>query len=217
MLENSTHYDEENVIKCIIPLLDFINTHGSISDEKKTTTQTDKATAQQTNSQLQIRNVNKQPLTTNQLNKHKPFQTLQANEPNNLFIRPHYRSIDMDIKTIESIEKDDQSEDTLRHTSRWREITRLGDYRFTQEQWRKYAPPRTLRAELESIEVDLWQRRNKLIWQKMEKNSKETPEEIARKKEFHRVIEKIRNLPKRDEAEAQAAATHNNHQLKMKT
>ena len=34
----------------------------------------------------------------------------------------------------------------------------------------------------------------------MEKNSKGTPEEIARKKEFHRVIEKIRNLRKRDEA-----------------
>ena len=34
----------------------------------------------------------------------------------------------------------------------------------------------------------------------MEKNSKETPDKIARKKGFHRVIEKIRNLPKRDEA-----------------
>ena len=69
----------------------------------------------------------------------------------------------MDIKTIESIEKDDPSEDTLRLTSRWREITKRGDYRFTQGQWRKYAPPRTLRAELKRIEVDLWQRRNKLI------------------------------------------------------
>ena len=34
----------------------------------------------------------------------------------------------------------------------------------------------------------------------MEKNSREKPEQIARKKEFHRVIDKIRNLPKRDEA-----------------
>ena len=112
------NYDEEYVINCIKPLLEFINTHGSISDEKKATTQTDKATAQQTNSQSQTRNVNKQPLTTNQLNKHKPFQTLQAIEPNDLIIKPHYRSFDMDIKTILSIEKD-----TLRLTSRWREIT----------------------------------------------------------------------------------------------
>ena len=185
------NYDEEYVINCIIPLLEFITTYGSISDEKKATTQTDKATSQQTNSQSQTRNVNEQPLTTNKLNEHKPFQTLQANEPNDLFVKPHYRSINMDNKTIESIEKDDQSKDTLRLTSRWREITRPGDYRFPQGQWRKYAPLRTLRAELKRIEVDLWQRRNKLIWQKMERSSKETPEEIARKKEFHTVIEKI--------------------------
>ena len=127
------NYDKEYVINCIIPLLEFTNNHGSISDEKKATTQTDKATAQQTNTQSQARNVNKQPLITNQLNEHKPFQTLQANEPNDLFITPHNCSISMDIKTIESIEKDDQSEDTLRLTSRWGEISRPGDYRFTRE------------------------------------------------------------------------------------
>ena len=144
--------------------------------------------------------MNKQPLTINQLNEHKSFQILQANEPNDSHTKPHYRSINTDIKTIESIEKDDQSEDTLRLTSRWRKITRPGDYRFTQRQWQKYALPRTLRAELKRIEVDLCQRRNKIFWQKKEKNSKETPEELARKKQFHRIIERIRNLPKRDEA-----------------
>ena len=69
----------------------------------------------------------------------------------------------MNIKTIKSIENDDQSEDTLRLTSRWTEITRPGDYRFTQEQWQKNAPPKTLRTELKRIEVDLRQRPNKLI------------------------------------------------------
>ena len=125
----------------------------------------------------------------------------------------------MDIKTIESIEKDDPSEDTLRLTSRWREITKPGDYRLTQGQWRKYAPPRTLRAELKRIEVDLWQRKNRLIWQKMEKNNKDAPEEVPRKKEFHRVIEKIRKLPKQDEA-GLGTATHssnNNHSTKKRT
>ena len=194
------NYDEEYVINCIIPLLEFINTHGSISDEKKATMQTENNTAKQNNNQSQTRSVNKQPLTINQINERKPFQTLQTSEPIDSQHKFDHRSINMDIKTIGSIEKDDPSEDTLRLTSRWREITKPGDYRFTQGQWRKYAPPRTLRAELKRIEVDLWQRRNKLIWQKMEKNSKETPEEVARKKEFHRVIEKIRNLPKRDEA-----------------
>ena len=37
--------------------------------------------------------------------------------------------------------------------------------------------------------MELWQRRNKIIWLRMEKNSKET-QEIDRKKEFHRVMEK---------------------------
>ena len=41
------------------------------------------------------------------------------------------------------------------------------------------APPKTMRAEIKRIEMDLWQRRNKLIWQKMEKNSRETPEEVS--------------------------------------
>ena len=33
----------------------------------------------------------------------------------------------MDIKTIESIEKDDPSEETLRLTTRWKEITKPGE------------------------------------------------------------------------------------------
>ena len=46
----------------------------------------------------------------------------------------------------------------------------------------------------------------------MEKNSKKTPEEVARKKEFHRVIEKIRNLPKRDEADPSSSNTQQQQQ-----
>ena len=88
----------------------------------------------------------------------------------------------MDIKTIESIEKDDHSEDTLRLTSRWKEVTRPGDYRFIQGQWRKHAPPRTLRAEIERIAVDLWQRRNKLIWQKKRKEQQTNTGRISPKK-----------------------------------
>ena len=106
------NYDEEYVIKCIIPLLEFINTHGSISDEKKAT--------KQNNNQSQTRSVNKQPLTINQINERKPFQTLQTSKPNDSHHKFDHRSINMDIKTIESIEKDDPSEDTLRLTSRWR-------------------------------------------------------------------------------------------------
>ena len=206
------NYDEEYVINCIIPLLEFINTPGSISDEKKATMQLENNTAKQNNNQSQTRSVNKQALTINQMNELKPFQTLQTSEPNDSYRKFDHRSINMDIKTIESIEKDDPSEDTLRLTRRWRENTKPGDYRFTQRQWRKYAPPRTLRAELKRIEVDLWQRRNRLIWQKMEKNIKQAPEEVARKKKFHRGNEKIRNLPKRDEACSSSSNTQQQQQ-----
>ena len=45
------NYDGEYVINCIIPLLEFINTHGSISDERKATMQTENNTAKQNNNQ----------------------------------------------------------------------------------------------------------------------------------------------------------------------
>ena len=47
---------------------------------------------------------------------------------------------EMDIKIFESFEKDDPSEDTLRLTTRWKEIVKPGDYQFTQGQWKMYAP-----------------------------------------------------------------------------
>ena len=54
---------------------------------------------------------------------------------------------------VESIEKDDPSEDTLQHTTSWKEALEPSDYRFTQGQWRKYTPSSTLRAEQERIGV----------------------------------------------------------------
>ena len=107
----------------------------------------------------------------------------------------------MDHKIIETIEKEDPSEETLKLTKRWREISKPGDYRFSQGQWRKYNPPRTERSELKRIEMELWQRRNRILWQRMERSNQETQEETERKREFHRVIDKIRSLQKkRDEA-----------------
>ena len=47
----------------------------------------------------------------------------------------------MDIETIECIEKDDPSEKTMRLTTRWKEITKPGDYRFTQGQWKNTIHP----------------------------------------------------------------------------
>ena len=82
----------------------------------------------------------------------------------------------MDIKTIESIKKDDPSEETLRLTTRWKEITKPGDYRLTQGQWKKYNPSRALRAELKRIEVELWQKRNRLHGEQQQRDRRRTRE-----------------------------------------
>ena len=117
----------------------------------------------------------------------------------------------MDVEMVESIEKDDPSEGTLPQTIRWKEITKPGDYRFTQCQWRKYSPPRTLRGEQKRNEVEMWQKRNKIFWQRMENNSRE---EADRKRVFHRVIEKL--CPKETKLEL-AATTTNSHQNETKS
>ena len=68
-LEPIENYDGDYVINCIIPLLEFINTHGSITDERELATQTDRAVAQVTNNQSQTRIVNKLQLSENEQNK----------------------------------------------------------------------------------------------------------------------------------------------------
>ena len=123
----------------------------------------------------------------------------------------------MVIKIIECIEKDDPSEETLRLTKRWKEITKPGDYRFTQGQWKKYNPSRALRAEQKRIEVELWQKRNKLLWKHMDNNSREAEEELERKRKFHRVIEKIRAKPKRDETGTSSSTQQPQEQDEIKT
>ena len=197
------HYDEEYVINCIIPLAEFISNHGSITDEKNTEAQTDKSKTPHTNSQSQTRSVIEPPL-----NKNKHTERSQSIAiPNSVttdkvhYLKNNYHKDKMDHKIIETIEKEDPSEETLKLTKRWREISKPGDYRFSQGQWRKYNPPRTERSELKRIEMELWQRRNRILWQRMERSNQETQEETERKREFHRVIDKIRSLQKkRDEA-----------------
>ena len=61
-------YDEEYVINCVIPLLEVINTHGSITDEKKLEAQTDEIAAS-ANSQSQSRSVHKIQLSENEQDK----------------------------------------------------------------------------------------------------------------------------------------------------
>ena len=74
-------------------------------------------------------------------------------------------------------------------------------------------PPRTLTADHKKIKVELWQRRNNSLGQRMEITvNKETTEESDSKREFHSVINKIRNLPKPNEA---GRSTSNTEQIQQ--
>ena len=112
----------------------------------------------------------------------------QQNSVRTYQLKDNYsQSKEMDLKTIELLEKQDPSAETLKLTTRWKEITKPGEYRYTQGQWKKYNPPRTLKGEQKKIEIELWQRKNKLLWQRMEGIvNTESPDETERRKEFHR-------------------------------
>ena len=77
LIEN---YDEEYVFNFVISSLEFINTHCSITNEKRMAMQTDKAEAQATNNQSQTRSVNE--LSRNKQNKRWPLQITRST-PNN--------------------------------------------------------------------------------------------------------------------------------------
>ena len=129
--------------------------------------------------------MNKQLFQKDQLNEHKSFQTSQAKAPSKSNSEIQNRQNEMDAKMVQSIEKKDPLEDTLRVTTRWQEITKPGDYRFTQGKWSKYTLPKLLRAEQKRVEVELWQKCNKFIWQRMENSSRETQDEADRKVEVY--------------------------------
>ena len=109
--------------------------------------------------------MNKLQLSKNERNKHWPLQitqcvhkVLETTAENNQAIKNK-----MDIEIFDIVEKNDPSNDTLRLTTRWKEIVKPGDYRFTQGQWKKYALSRALRSDQQRFEVELWQKRNKLL------------------------------------------------------
>ena len=74
----------------------------------------------------------------------------------------------MDIRRIEQIEAHDPSEETLQLVNRWKELVKPGEYRTSKGNWKKYNPPRHHRAEIKRIEMNLNQRRNRMLWNRMD-------------------------------------------------
>ena len=54
--------------------------------------------------------------------------------------------------------------------------------------------------------MTLNQRRNRMLWDRMEEQDSETEEETERRNELHQVIEKIRNLPQKQEKQLETSS-----------
>ena len=72
-----------------------------------------------------------------------------------------------------------------------KEIVKPGEYRTSNGVWKKYNPPRHHRAEIKRIEMTLNQRRNRMLWDRMDEQDGETEEENERRNELYGVFEKI--------------------------
>ena len=100
------------------------------------------ADSHQANNQSEARHVQKLQTCDNERNNSSSLLQAQTSIRNlhTNFFQPkyYYKNKGMDIKTVESIERKYPSEETLAVTKRWREITKPGDYRYTQGQWKRY-------------------------------------------------------------------------------
>ena len=133
----------------------------------------------------------------NKTNKHSSLlpqlNTVDCNTINN--VENNYETL-LDIRRIEQIEADDPSEETLQLVNRWKELVKPGEYRTSKENWKNDNPPRHRREERKGIQMNLNQRRIKMLWDHMEAHDKEHEDDTTKREELYRVIEKIRNLPK---------------------
>ena len=206
--ESIENYDEEYVSNCIMPLLEFINNYGSVASQNKLETRTDQnEQREQTTNQSERSRLNKPKSKENKANKRSSSlphsNTADTKKLNTI---QTVQEITMDIRRIERIEKEDHSEETLNLTKRWRELVKPGEHRTSNGVWKKYNPPRHHRAEIKRIEMTLNQRRNRMLLYRMEEQDGETEEENERRNELYRVIEKIRNLPQKQEKQLETSS-----------
>ena len=136
-LEPKENNDKEYVINCIIPLLEFINKYGSITNKRETTTRTNQMNSHKSNSQSNSRYVLKLQTNNNQQQNRSSLLRQQNSVYTHRYKDKQSQSNKMDPKTVETIKKEDPSNETLKLTTRWKEIAKPGDYRYTQGQWKK--------------------------------------------------------------------------------
>ena len=207
-LEPIENYDEEYVTNCIMPLLEFINNYGSVASQKKLEARTDQnEQREQIINQSERSRPNKPKPKENKTNKRSsslPHSNTVGTTKLNII--QTVQEITMDIRRIEQIEKEDRSEETLNLTKRWKELVKPGEYRTSNGVWKKSNPSRHHRAEIKRIEMTLNQRRNKMLWDRIEQQDEEAEKQTERRNELYQVIEKIRNLPQKQEKQLETGS-----------
>ena len=130
--ESIENYEEEYVINCLIPQLEFINTNSSISESKKKGIRTDHSKeGEQITMQSQDDKQHKPKCERNKSNSRISLLLIQ-NTVN--YAVQNIKSQDetkMDIKKVEQLELDDSFEETLTLINRWKDLAKPADYRVT--------------------------------------------------------------------------------------
>ena len=132
-------YDEEYVIKNIVPHLKFMNKIGCLSN------QIDQSQHEN------LRNKPKQSKTRDQT------AIACLNRPTNscAYLASDNSNSIMDAHTIDNLERTDPSAETRNLIARWRDIVKPGVYRMSGGRWKKDHEPRVLRNERKTIEEQL--------------------------------------------------------------
>ena len=141
-------YDEENVINNVIPHYKFVTKYGCLSnhfDQSKHGTQ--KKTTRKTN------NTPKHSKTREQTT----INCLKSSQVSSSFQTASKTKIIMDARTIDNLERADNSAETRNLLARWRDIVKPLVYRQSGGRWKKYHEPKFLRNERRVIEEQLQQ------------------------------------------------------------
>ena len=139
-------YEEEYVINSIVPHYEFVSKVGCLSNhfvQSRAHSETSKGT--KTNKQLSTERAREQ----NAINSIDRIKTSSTNCQNQTDFKT------MDAKTIDNLERIDNSQETIDLIERWRIIVKPGIYRLSNGKWKKYHAPKFLRGERRDIEEKL--------------------------------------------------------------
>ena len=146
-LELIENYEEEYVRNCMIPLLEFSNTHGSITGPRTEEIQTDQDEQRdQKNDKSEERCKIERKSKDDQQNKHSALLRKQNT------VKHVNEQTQMDLRRTEQIEEEDPSEESSELTSCWKDLTKPGDYRLSKGVWKQFNPHQHHRLEINRIE-----------------------------------------------------------------